>query len=104
MHAILRRYEGVDRERTDEMVEKVNESLMPRLSELPGFGGYYLIDADGVMSSISIFETSAQADDSTRLVSEWIRDQKLEEALPNPPKVTSGTVITHKTNDVPVAV
>jgi hypothetical protein len=37
-------------------------------------------------------------------VSEWIRDQKLEEALPNPPKVTSGTVITHKTNDVPVAV
>ena len=45
MHATLRRYEGVDRERTDELTEKVTDSLMPRLSELPGFNGYYLIEA-----------------------------------------------------------
>ncbi len=46
MHATLRRYEGVDRERTDELTEKVTDSLMPRLSELPGFNGYYLILPD----------------------------------------------------------
>ena len=70
MHATLRRYEGVDRERTDELTEKVTDSLMPRLSELPGFNGYYLIEAgEGVITSISLFETSAQADESTRVAS-----------------------------------
>ena len=105
MHATLRRYEGVDRQRTAELTEKVNDTLIPRLSELPGFNGYYLIEAgNGVMSSISLFETSAQADDSTRSVSEWVREQHLEGALPNSPKVTSGPVIAQKTNHLVAAV
>jgi hypothetical protein len=36
MHATVRRYEGVDQNRTDELTKKVGESLMPRLSKLPG--------------------------------------------------------------------
>ena len=98
MHATVRRYEGVDESRTDELVKKVDESLMPRMSQLPGFEGYYLIEAgNGVMSSIGIFETSTQADESTRVASEWVRDEKLENILQNPPKVTDGEVIVHKT-------
>ena len=100
MHATLRRYEGIDQSRTDELTRKVEESLMPRLSELPGFSGYYLIGAgDGVMSSIGIFETAAQADESTRVAASWVRDQKLESAFPNPPKVTTGQVIAQKTKN-----
>jgi hypothetical protein len=99
MHATFRRYEGVDRNRTDELTKKVNESLMPRLSNLPGFGGYYLIEGEGVMSSISIFETPAQADESSRIASDWVREEQLESVLPNAPKLTSGTVIAHQTND-----
>ena len=99
MHATVRRYEGVDESRTDELTKKLDESLLPRLSKLPGFEGYYLIEAgNGVMSSIDLFETSAQADESTRVASEWVRDEKLERVLPNPPKVTDGEVIVHKTN------
>jgi len=99
MHATLRRYEGVDRERTDELTQRVTDSLMPRLSELPGFGGYYLIEGgDGVITSISLFETSAQADESTRVATEWVREHELEAALPNPPKITSGPVIAHQAN------
>ena len=105
MHATLRRYEGVDRERTDELTEKVTDSLMPRLSELPGFNGYYLIEAgEGVITSISLFETSAQADESTRVASEWVREQELEAALPDAPKMTSGPVIAHKTGHLVAAV
>ena len=37
MHATVRRYEGVDASRTDELTKKVNETLIPRLSKLPGF-------------------------------------------------------------------
>jgi hypothetical protein len=102
MHAILRRYEGMDRSRSDELSKKVNETLVPSLSELPGFKGYFLIEADNVMTSIGLFENSAQADESTRVASNWVRDEKLETLLPNPPKVTSGEVIAHQ-NRVTVA-
>jgi hypothetical protein len=100
MHATMRRYEGVDQSRTDELKRKVTETLVPRLSELPGFSGYYLVDAgNGVMSSIGLFETSEQGDESTRVVATWVRDEKLESALPNPPKLTSGEIIAHKTKN-----
>ena len=99
MHATMRRYEGVDNSRTDELTRKVNESLVPRLSKLPGFSGYYLIEAgNGVMSSIGFFDTSTQADESTRVAATWVREEKLDSALPNPPKITDGEVIVHKTN------
>ena len=99
MFATVRRYEGIDVSHKAELTKKVNETLAPRLSKMPGFGGYFLIDTgEGVMSSIGLYETSAQASDSTRVASEWVRDEKLEEILKNPPKVTDGEVIFHKLN------
>jgi hypothetical protein len=101
MFATIRRYEAIDQARTSELVKKADETLMPSLTELPGFSGYSLIEADnGVMSSISFFDTAAHADESTRLVSNWVREQKLETALPNPPKITSGEVVVHKTSEL----
>ena len=97
MHATVRRYEGVDQSRTHELTKKVDQSLLPRLSKLPGFEGYYLIEAgNGVMSSIGLFDTSAHADESTRIAATWVREEKLETALPNEPKITDGEVIVHK--------
>jgi hypothetical protein len=102
MHAIVRRYEGIDTKRTDELTQKVGESLTPRLSKLPGFGGYFLIEAgNGVMSSVNFFDTSAQADESTRVVAEWLREEKLESLVPNPPKITGGEVIVKEMNGAP---
>ena len=99
MFATVRRYEGIDVSQKDELTKKIGESLAPRLSKLPGFNNYFLIDTgNGVMSSIGLFDTSTQADESTRVASDWVRDEKLERVLPNPPKVTAGEVIVHKTN------
>lgn len=96
MHATIRRYEGVDVTRIDEVVGKVNETLVPKLRELPGFNAYYLIEgSSGVLSSLGLFETSEQADKSTMLVSKWITDEKLDSAIPNAPKITSGKVVAH---------
>ena len=96
MHAIVRRYEGIDTKRTDELTRKVGESLTPRLKKLEGFGGYFLIEADnGVLSSISLFETSAQADESDKVAKNWISDENFGMALPNAPKITSGKVVVH---------
>jgi hypothetical protein len=104
MHATVRRYEGVDKTRTAELTKKVDETLVPSLSKLPGFSGYFLIKAENdVMTSIGLFDNSTQAADSTRIASQWIRDEKLESVLPNPPKVTDGEVVAHKTNGHSVA-
>jgi hypothetical protein len=97
MHATIRRYEGVDQNRTVELTGKVNETLVPMLSKLQGFKGYYMIEAgNGVISSLGLFETLEQADESTKIAASWIRDENLVTAFPNPPKITSGKVITHK--------
>jgi hypothetical protein len=101
MHATVRRYEGIDQTRSEELTRKVNESLAPLISKLPGFGGYYLIEAgNGVLTSVGLFDTPAQADESTRIAANWIRDEKLDTMFPNAPKITGGPVTVHKTNGV----
>ena len=94
MHATIRRYEGVDAARTNEIVGGVNETLVPRLRELPGFSGYYLVEAgNGILSSVSLFETREQTDESTKLVEKWVTDENFSQAMPNAPKITSGKVV-----------
>jgi hypothetical protein len=99
MYATVRRYEGIEKERVEEVTKKVGESLAPRMSKLPGFDGYFLIEAgEGVMTSINLFETSDQAHESTRVAATWIREEQLENVLPNTPKITAGEVVVHETN------
>ncbi len=96
MHAIIRRYDGVDQNRTVELTNKVNETLIPKLNKLPGFAGYYLIEAgNGVFSSLGLFETREQGMESSKFVASWIRDEKLDAIVPNDPKITSGKVVAH---------
>src|SRR4029079_1864534 len=97
MFATIRRYESVDQSRTDELVKKVDETLLPRLSQLPGFGGYHLIKGGArLITSRGLFDHSAQADESTKIASSWVRDEKLEKALPKAPRVSSGEIVAHK--------
>jgi hypothetical protein len=101
MFATIRRYDAIDQEHVGDLVKKVDESLMPALSELPGFSGYYFIDAgNGVMSSIGFFDTAEQADDSARVAATWVREQKLENIVPNEPKVTTGEVVVQKSAEL----
>jgi hypothetical protein len=98
MYATHRRYEGIDQTRIEELSRKVNDSLIPKLSKLPGFKGYFLMEAgEGVVRSTTFFDTSSQAEDSTRLAAEWMQDEKLEKLVPNAPKVTVRKVIAHET-------
>lgn len=96
MHATIRRYDGVDQDRATELTSKVNETLVPKLRKLPGFAGYYLIEAGGgVFSSLGLFETAEQGKESSNVVAAWIRDEKLETLIPNAPKITTGKVVAH---------
>jgi hypothetical protein len=103
MHATIRRYEGVDPNRTEELSRKVGESLVPELRKLEGFSGYYLIEAgNGVLSSFGLFKSAIQADEATRVAASWVKTQGLESALPNEPTITTGNVVAQE-NGVAVA-
>jgi hypothetical protein len=96
MHAIIRRYDGVDQNRTTELTSKVNETLVPKLNELPGFKGFYLVDAgNGVFTSLGLYETPEQGMESTKFFATWIREEKLDTILPHEPKITSGKIVAH---------
>jgi hypothetical protein len=101
MHATIRRYEACDKIRATEIVQKAQDSLLPRLSEMPGFSGYYLIDAgNGVFTSISMFDTEAHAEESTAVVYTWVRAEKLQTALTNPPQITRGQIVVHESREL----
>ena len=97
MHATIRRYEGVDTGRTEELTRKVSETLVPQLEKLEGFRGYYLVESgNGVVTSVGLFAGPAQSDEATNLAAAWVKEQKLESALPNAPRITSGKVIAQQ--------
>ncbi|HUO72121.1 MAG TPA: hypothetical protein VMU39_15245 [Solirubrobacteraceae bacterium] len=101
MHATIRRYEAIDQTRTSELAKKAEDSLLPSLGKLPGFNGYYLIEAgNGVISSVSFFDTAAHAEESNRVASSWLHEERLETALPKPPKITNGEVVVHRTREL----
>jgi hypothetical protein len=51
----------------------------------------------GVIRSTSLFDTSSQAEDSTRVAVEWTQEEKLEKLVPSPPKVIVRKVLAHET-------
>ena len=56
----------VDQNRTAELTAKINETLFPQLTELPGFAGYYFVDVgNGIFTWLGLFETPDQAKEST---------------------------------------
>jgi hypothetical protein len=101
MFATIRRYESVDESRTRDLVKKVDEGLAPKIGELTGFHGYYLVDAgSGVLTSIGLFDSAEQCEESSQLASKWLSEEKLAEAVPNPPKVTTGEIVVDKTREL----
>ena len=75
MHVTIRKYDGIDQNRKEELTQKVGDSLLPRLSKTDGFRGYFLMETkEGVMSSIGFFDTLAQAEESSRVAADWVRD------------------------------
>ena len=97
MYATIRRFEGIDESRTAEITRTTNEKLIPRLSELPGFNGYFLFEpANGVLTSISLFETSSDLDESNRVSAKIVQEENLQQALPSALNIPSGKLMAHK--------
>ena len=89
MHTVIRRYEGA--EDSAEVCRRAVEEFGPMLRDRPGFQGYYVVDAgDGVLATISVFETEEAALDTIPAAAAWVREN-IPELAEIPPQVTAGS-------------
>jgi hypothetical protein len=94
MYVAVRPYEGV----TDslEVARLVEEDYVPIISEMPGFGAYYCVDAgDGVMVTTSVFEHK-DAEEQSIFKAGQFTAKDLGQLAPNPPQVTAGEIVSYK--------
>ncbi len=81
-----------------EVGRQVQEGFIPIISEMPGFVAYYFVDAgDGVMVSTSIFEHKDAEEQSNWRAGQFVA-QHLAPLLPNPPEITAGELVAHKSS------
>ena len=87
----VRRYEGVPDSK--EAARQVREGFIPLISKIPGFISYYWVDeADGIMVSVSVFETREAEEESNRLAADFVK-KHIAPLLPKPPQITAGQVV-----------
>jgi len=94
MHAVVRRYEGIDAGSMDEIIRRGTEELVPLIRETPGFVAHYVIGGEGgALVSVSVFENRGAAEQSSQKVLERIQGD-LAALFPRP-QVTMGEVLVH---------
>jgi len=77
----------------DEFTRLVNEGFIPIISSAPGFVAYYGVDSgDGTWSSVSIFETQEEADQSNKLAADFVKDH-LKPLIVSGPEITIGDLV-----------
>ena len=86
MFAAIRTYGVTD---VKELSELVKDGFLPIVESVPGFVGYYVVEAgDGVASSITICEDKTGADESTSREAAWVEEHALDFIESGPAVVT----------------
>ena len=89
MYATIRSYSGGS-EFADALVEH-EDDIRGIITLIAGFRAYYLVrTADGV-TTISVFDDQAGAEESTRAAAAWV-GENLADVSPGAPQVTTGEV------------
>jgi hypothetical protein len=90
MYATVRIY-TTGGEFADALVENADE-LEQTLVEIAGFNAYYLVRTDEGVTSVSIYEDQAGAEESTRVAAAWVAEN-LPDLQVSPPQVRTGEVV-----------
>ena len=89
MHATMRYYNG-NTEIADQLAAR-EDDVKALISAVPGFRAYYLVRLDDATVTFTVCDDEAGTAESTRVASEWLREN-LPEVAGDPPMVSSGTV------------
>lgn len=88
MYTVIRRYQDVAN--TGEVARRAIDEFAPLLRDQPGFQGYWVVDAgDGVLATITAFETEDAAVESNSAAATWVQEN-VANLVPSPPRVTAG--------------
>ena len=94
MHAVIRTYSGRVAIELFDLLEKQKADAEKLIGSVKGFVSYSLIRTGKGGLSISVFETKAGANASTKKASAWIK-KNAAGANAKPPIIVEGSVITH---------
>ncbi len=98
MFVAVRRYEVEDTSSVGEIMHRVRDEFLPMISKAPGFIDYYCYDCREagrtIITSISLFETTVGADESSRMATMWA-ERRLSGLIRTPPEISAGEVKVH---------
>ena len=86
MYMAIRRYQ-TDPGAIAEITKRVQSEFAPMISRSPGFVSYYVLASrdrgQGIVTSVSIFESQPQAEESARMAADWVH-RRLSSLIANP--------------------
>jgi hypothetical protein len=72
MYITIRKYHT---SKTQEAIDRAQNEFAPKISIMPGFKNYYVMSPEeGVMVSISMFDSEAQAAAASAMAKDWIEE------------------------------
>ena len=86
----VRVYEGLDPADQPEISRQTREGFLPIIRESDGFVGYYMLNADDMLATVSLFDSAEQASASNEAAADFIAENAAH-MVPNPPLVIEGT-------------
>jgi hypothetical protein len=105
MYASVRKY-GVDADRVEEFMHRVDERFADRLQGLPGFVAYQAIDAgvdragEGTVFTVTLFRDRETAEQSAELAAEFVREELADLGVERLEAATGAVSVNRAASDV----
>ncbi|MCG6869660.1 MAG: antibiotic biosynthesis monooxygenase [Gammaproteobacteria bacterium] len=93
MYAVIRHH-NVKGPEANELARQGREDFVPIIRKMPGLIAYTIIAGDDMASTVSIFESKAAADESTRRAVAWAAETVTDFDVPT--KIIEGNVMAHE--------
>jgi heme-degrading monooxygenase HmoA len=80
-------------EKAAEVLQHIKESVLPLIKKVPGFLSFYAVRlGEDEIITISVFETQAQANESSTVAAEWVLAH-IAPLLAGPLDISGGEVV-----------
>ncbi len=87
MYTVIRSFTGAPTLADD--LSKRNKDIETEIRSIPGFIAYYLVKTSDGIASVTVCETQAGCDESTKRAANWLR-QNMPQLSLAPPTIISG--------------
>ena len=90
MYTVIRRYTGSS---LRDLVKQNEASLREALSAVPGLRGYYLMEGNGEVASVTVCENKAGLEESNKRAAAWVKEHIPASAKLSKPDIFEGETI-----------